>query len=751
METSKANKRKRCFSDSWLTDDRFKLWLRKVPSDDSLYYCTVCDKNFSCNTNLLKHTTSACHKNTSSCDNINISSSLNIPEKKKFKQQVRQQWFDIKELKPWLREVAHDKNLVFCCICEKNITAHLSSIYRHANSAMHTHNCNIKNIVNTCDVNDDDDDDDETFVTFDEQKKSAEIEYSLLIADKNISLDTAQSILNFFKKVGKNSKVLESMNISRKKCTKIISNVLCPVETDRIVKNIQNTKFSVFIDETSDISNEKWMTFFVRYVNSKTLDVYSQLVKLINVDAKDCNSEKLFHAFKIEMWKLQIPFSNVIALSCDNASVMTGKHLSFKKRLEEMSKNLLTFPCPCHSVALAANVACYKISDFCEKLLKKVPTYINSSPKRFSIFREFSEYFQESSHKILKLSNTRWLSRYSCVERILSSWDSIKHFLIDMAVIEKNEMGEDLLSIMQNIDTKAYLLFLKYILNLFNTFNAFFQAVETRIHLLHSKSMNLLFQISQHFLKPDLLKDLFTINFSESTNHKSLEDINLGSECEEYLNEVSKENIDAITNIRNNCLEFLITAAEEIHKRLPIADRFLSKLKVFQSQSALFDVDRETSFKDVCFIIKTIGGFDEDELKKEWSTLHLNFSDSEKLNLSKLSFDEMWKQILQCQTKLVKYPNLTLLLNAIRSLPNSNADSERIFSLLTDIKTKKRNLLSSSTINGICVLKSALKTRGESISNIKISKKHLSLMSSDILYASSDKKRSKSLNQLYAV
>jgi len=43
---------------------------------------------------------------------------------------------------------------------------------------------------------------------------------------------------------------------------------------------VQNSKFSIFIDETSDITNDKWMTFFVQYVNSETLDVQLQLVKL---------------------------------------------------------------------------------------------------------------------------------------------------------------------------------------------------------------------------------------------------------------------------------------------------------------------------------------------------------------------------------------------------------------------------------------------------------------------------------------
>lgn len=67
----------------------------------------------------------------------------------------------------------------------------------------------------------------------------------------------------------------------------------------------------------------------------------------------------------------------------------------------------------------------------------------------------------------------------------------------------------------------------------------------------------------------------------------------------------------------------------------------------------------------------------------------------------------------------MKYPNLTALLNTIRSFPNSNADSERIFSFLTDIKTKKRTKLSLASVNAVCVIKSVLRTRQQSYESIE--------------------------------
>lgn len=113
--------------------------------------------------------------------------------------------------------------------------------------------------------------------------------------------------------------------------------------------------------------------------------------------------------------------SNIVALSCDNASVMIGKNQSFKTKLEEKSRNLLTFACSCHSAAVISRNACAKIPNYCEEFLKKITTYINNSPKRTAIFDDFKDCIQGTNRKLLKLSNTRWLSHHTCVERVLES------------------------------------------------------------------------------------------------------------------------------------------------------------------------------------------------------------------------------------------------------------------------------------------------------------------------------------------
>ncbi|XP_070526379.1 protein FAM200A-like [Cardiocondyla obscurior] len=385
---------------------------------------------------------SACHKNNI-IKNTSSSSGISVEDTNKksvYNIHFRKQWLDIPKFKLWLREVLDDKTSYFCTICKKSFKyVTKRNIYRHAESKTHIDNLKEYEETNTelCTEHN------ETFLSFDDRKKIAEIRYAALIADKNISFDTAEIILNYFQDVGKDPDVLKSMKLSAAKCSNIISYVLAPVETNRVVETLQNTKFTIFIDETSDITNEKWMTFHIRYVDPETLNIQSQLVKLINLDAKDCSAKKLFNAFKTEMWKLKIPFQNIVALSCDNAAVMKGKNLSFKTQLEKINSKVLTLSCPCHSIALVANAACDKISHVYEDFIKKMAYYVNSSPKRSAIFREFCNCFQETSHKLLRLCETQWLSRHMCIEIILEFWDTIKHFLTDMIVNEKSSVAEN--------------------------------------------------------------------------------------------------------------------------------------------------------------------------------------------------------------------------------------------------------------------------------------------------------------------
>jgi len=199
----------RSFSEAWLSDDKFASWIRKVSGDNNHYHCTMCNKIYSCNTNVHRHANSEYHKNSVKKYN-DVSSNPIKPKKYHF----RQQWLDIKELKPWLREVPHDTNSFFCLFCNKAMIGSLSHIYEHAQSQAHIKLSEKYKETNKNNTSMNESVDDEAVLTFEERKKSAEIRYAAFIIDKNISYKTASELLNLFQYIGKDSNILKNMTMN---------------------------------------------------------------------------------------------------------------------------------------------------------------------------------------------------------------------------------------------------------------------------------------------------------------------------------------------------------------------------------------------------------------------------------------------------------------------------------------------------------------------------------------------------------
>jgi len=335
---SKCVKRMK-FSRDWLKNDNYKSWIKEVPNDDTSYFCIFCNKTFLCSSHVSKHARSEVHRN-----NIeNCSEETKTIKKKNYMREFNHSWLENKQFKPWLEKIPNDPYNCFCSFCNSTLRCGLDALKRHSDTKKHISECQKRGLNVHLDTNE------LSSLSFEDRKKIAEIKFAALIVEKNIPFQTAESILSFFQDLGKDPEILKSMTMNRNKAPKVINKVLYAREQERLVEILQNNKFSIFIDETSDINNEKWMTFLVRYVEPQTLDVRTELLELIRLDASDCTAKKLFSTFRDEMFKKNIPFENILALSCDNASVMTGKYESFKTKLQKYCKNLITMPCPCHA------------------------------------------------------------------------------------------------------------------------------------------------------------------------------------------------------------------------------------------------------------------------------------------------------------------------------------------------------------------------------------------------------------------
>lgn len=210
---------------------------------------------------------------------------------------------------------------------------------------------------------------------------------------------------------------------------------------------------------------------------------------------------------------------------------------------------------------------------------------------------------------------------------------------------------------------KSYLLFLKYALLHFNTFNALFQSRKILIHKLFDSSQQLIRQIALAFIIPEALLNIATLNAADEKNIKHVTDIYVGPDCENFL---ATQSLEFAQQIKLKCLEFYKTAFKEMVKLLPYKNNFVEQLKFLEPKIALYDNAR-IIIKDLTNVASCVENIDITQLAFEWRILPTIFSNLEKEELARLEIDQMWNKILESVdfNGEKMFPNLELLIEVI--------------------------------------------------------------------------------------
>ena len=186
---------------------------------------------------------------------------------------------------------------------------------------------------------------------------------------------------------------------------------------------LQNTRFSVIIDETTDVSTCKELAIVTRHYDKQSLTVQSKLYDLLDVLQADAGTLYQTLVNAIESDKISV--KNVIGFAADTCNVMFGEHNSVVSRLKEKMPNIFVMRCICHSAHLCASHACEKLPRTAGELMRDVYNYFSHSAKRQEQFRVVQHFCDMEQHKLLRPCQTRWLSLQSCVSRLIEQWDAL--------------------------------------------------------------------------------------------------------------------------------------------------------------------------------------------------------------------------------------------------------------------------------------------------------------------------------------
>lgn len=618
---------------------------------------------------------------------------MEVPLKKKaYSQKYRTEWENQEEFKNWLKPVVNDATKAFCSFCHSEFFAKLTDIRKHADTKKHKQKSDL--ISKNQQI---------SFSPAPKENKytqKAEGKLALFITEHS-AISQIDHLSNLCKDVFADSKSAD-LRIHRTKCTQIINQVLAPHFRENLLKDIGSQKYSVIIDESTDVSVTKFMGIIVRYFSVAQNTIVSAFLSLEPIERADANGlvTSLVKCLQCHGLSLQ----NLVGIGTDNASVMTGRHNSVYELLRTQYNlpHLVLIRCVCHSLQLAVSHASQQtIPRHIEFLIRETYKWFSTSSKRQLEYKEIYSLINcgEEPLKILKLCDTRWLSIEPAVVRILSQWEALKlHF----SVTKDKCYTADVLSAMYSDEAnRLHLIYLKSILNDVQIAIKIFEGENIDPVKLITALMTLLRTICNRILIPNAAtteKDYLTLKIENHLNPVP----HLGYLFESHIEKAKLTN-DKVAPVKKRCIDFTIKLANEIQNRLPSNYMALEKMTQLSVENTLKQI-KDNSIADLAAEL----GFNDDKIDKVLRQWHnINFVDwkSPKDTVNFWVLVRNYKNAAGINT----YEDLVDLAITVLSLPHSNAEVERIFSTMNIVKNKLRNRLASMTLNSILLIRNQMK------------------------------------------
>ncbi|CAG9822240.1 unnamed protein product [Phaedon cochleariae] len=179
-----------------------------------------------------------------------------VVQKKKLnihKHKFQEKWLQIY---PWLR---FDNNKLLCYPCNNHLGFKIYDIKRHD----HKKNCsklrNTPKITNVLES--------EAVLKKHQQVKRAELKICAFLHEHNLPFLLADHLPKFIRSICPDSDIAKNINCSRTKATYSTNECINLEQLEYLSNILKKNKFSLLIDETTDISTEKSLAMVIRFYN----------------------------------------------------------------------------------------------------------------------------------------------------------------------------------------------------------------------------------------------------------------------------------------------------------------------------------------------------------------------------------------------------------------------------------------------------------------------------------------------------
>ncbi|XP_040294297.1 protein ZBED8-like [Bufo bufo] len=175
-------------------------------------------------------------------------------------------------------------------------------------------------------------------------------------------------------------------------------------------------KFSLQLDETTDVSNLSQLAVFVRYVKDDVIKEEFLFYKPLTTTTKAADVKKLVDDFFKDN---NLSWDMVSAVCSDGAPAMLGRKSGFGALVKADAPHIIVTHCILHRHALATKTLPPKLAEVL-KIVVECVNYVRNSALRHRIFRELCKEMGSEFEVLLYHSNVRWLSRGQVLNRVFA-------------------------------------------------------------------------------------------------------------------------------------------------------------------------------------------------------------------------------------------------------------------------------------------------------------------------------------------
>ncbi|XP_037811015.1 uncharacterized protein LOC119603145 [Lucilia sericata] len=347
-------------------------------------------------------------------------------KKNKVDRRHRKEWENEIWAKGWLKSIAdaplsyqstsNDQYTSWCFGCKIVLRSHKIDLKKHSESNKHISNMAVLFKQNKI----------ENFIIQPQSNESKIIDIKLAVfIAKHSSIVSVDHLTTLLRNCSTKESAFEKLRLHKTKCTAIIKNVVSPSILEDLVKDIGDNFYSLVVDESTDISQTKWMSICV----------------------EEATATHLFEGMKLFLNKVGLNIKNLITLGTDGASNLFGKNKSLFILLKQENPQLLLLKCTCHSLHLCCSKASSEIPKNADFLLKEIYNYFSHSPLRTLLYKRAFDLVNigvdsNNFRKLVQISGTRWLSYGAAIRRVLEQWVELKYHFSLISTAENDKTAQ---------------------------------------------------------------------------------------------------------------------------------------------------------------------------------------------------------------------------------------------------------------------------------------------------------------------